>query len=75
VQDGGDVYTMHKEKNRGLVGERKVLSMVLMKIFWSAWKMKVSEDADVTTGDVATATYLIPLIERWMISLASNQAT
>ena len=37
--------------------------------------MKVSEDADVTTDDVATATYLIPLIERWMISLAWNQAT
>jgi hypothetical protein len=35
---------------------------------------EVSEDADASSDAVAAATYLIPLIERW-ISLASDQAT
>ena len=35
---------------------------------------EVSEDADATSDAVAAATYLIPLIERW-ISVASDQAT
>jgi len=35
---------------------------------------EVSEDADATSDAVAAATYLIPLIERW-IFVASDQAT
>jgi hypothetical protein len=35
---------------------------------------EVSEDAEATSDAVAAATYLIPLIERW-ISLASDQTT